>query len=246
MNIPFKRAAENVPPQASLNSADSSESSPRQDVISSGRRNLIKGASGGVGVWLAVQSKTALGTTICQSPSAMLSGNTSPRPGAPTCSGGRSPGFWKTPNHFQYWGTAGAVPPTFNCVVKECQTGMSTLSNSNIVVPGTLVSNVLPGAMVSATTGIWSVLAFPTSYPNGQLMRHLIAAWLNAGYFASYPLTKAQVVEMWEATRSGGAYCPSSMLSCGSSGMYASDVIAYISSMYDINSDIDVDLCKSN
>ena len=45
------------------------------------RRRLFRGAAGGVGVVLAVQAKTALGTGTCQSPSARMSGNTSPRGG---------------------------------------------------------------------------------------------------------------------------------------------------------------------
>jgi len=215
------------------------------------RRRLVRGVAAGVGVLFAVQAKTALGGGFCQSPSAMISGNTSPRPGDGTkCSGGRSPGFWKVPRHAQYWPAAGAVYPTFKSQVSECATGMANLSNSDITSPGTLVSSVLPGASVPVNTGIWQVLAFPTEYQGGQLMRHLIAAWLNAGYFYSssekYPLSKQQVVGMWHAVKAGGIYCPSSIGSCGSKGMNARDVIRYIESMYDVNSAIEADICKPN
>lgn len=215
------------------------------------RRRLVRGAAAGVGVLLAVQAKTALGGGFCQSPSAMISGNTSPRPGDGTkCSGGRSPGFWKVPRHSQYWSAAGATFPTFKTSVSECGGGMQNLSAKDIASPGTLVADVLPGAWVKPNTGIWQVLAFPTEYQGGQLMRHLIAAWLNAGYFYSssekYPLSKQQVVDIWNAVKSGGTYCPSSIGSCGSNGMNAHDVVRYIESMYDVNSSIEPDICKSN
>ena len=125
---------------------------------------------------------------------------------------------------------------------------MKGISSSDITSPGTLVSTVLPGASVPVKTGIWQVLAFPKDFQGGQLMRHLIAAWLNAGYFSAssekYPLSKQQVVEMWNAVKSGGVYCPSSIGSCGSKGMNASDVVRYIESMYDVNSAIEADICK--
>jgi hypothetical protein len=233
-------------------SADVSAAAPAAPVQAS-RRRLFRGVAGGTGVLLSVHAKTALGTGIsgaCQSPSAMMSGNTSPRPGSGViCSGGRSPGFWKVPQKFSYWGPTGATPATFNVTVAECGTGMQGLALSNVATQGTLLTSIgFAGA--PAGVGMWAVMAFPTSYPNGQLLRHLCAAWLNAGYFntggAKYPLTKAQVIEMWMETKAGGMFCPSSMTSCGSSGWNATQVISFIEGMYDINSNVDPNLCKTN
>lgn len=208
------------------------------------RRRLFRGVPAGIGVLLAVQAKTALGTTpACQSPSAMMSGNASPRPGVTTCSGGRSPGFWKVPQHFNSWGPAGATYPTFNGIVVECQTGLKSLTQANIATHGTLLSNVLPGA--PANKGIWAVLAFPNDFSGGQLMRHLVAAWLNAGYFGtSYPISRPQIVEMWNATKSGGTYCPTGTTCTTPWG--SAQVISYIQGMYDINAGLGNDpaLCK--
>lgn len=214
---------------------------------SASRRRLFKGAAGSAGVLLSVHAKTALGTGICKSPSAMMSGNTSPRPNSGvTCSGGRSPGFWKVPQKFNYWAGAGATPPTFNVPVNECASGMQNLSLANIATQGTLLTSIFPGA--PANTGIWAVMAFPNSFTGGQLMRHLSAAWLNAGYFnsaaAQYPVTRQQVIDMWNATKSGGLYCPGTIGGCGTSGWTSSQVISYISGMYDINSGVEPDLCK--
>lgn len=83
---------------------------------------------------------------------------------------------------------------------------------------------------------MWAVLAFPTEFAGGQLMRHLVAAWLNANHFPDYPITTQQIGDMWAATSAGGTYM----------GMTAEDLIDYISNMYDINADVgeDPDLCK--
>jgi len=220
---------------------------------SASRRRLFKGVAGGTGVLLAVHAKTALGSAVCRSPSAILSGNTSPRPNSGvTCSGGRSPGFWKQPQKFGNWGPAGAAPATFRVTVNNCSSGLQNLTLSNIVSHGTLLTGKgFTGAPAGA--GMWAALAFPNSYnPRGQLLRHLTAAWLNAGLFTGaagkYPLTKEQVVAMWNATKSGGLYCPGVTIvgtSC-TTGWSAQQVIAYISGMYDINaSGVEPDLCRA-
>lgn len=225
-----------------------SETPPGGTLPSASRRRLFKGVAGGAGVLLSVHAKTALGAGVCKSPSAIMSGNTSPRPNSGvTCSGGRSPGFWKVPQKFNYWGPAGATPPTFNVTVNECATGMQNLTLGSLATQGTLLTNIgFVGA--PANTGIWAVMAFPTSFDGGQLMRHLSAAWLNAGYFTSdaarYPVTRQQVIDMWNATKSGGLYCPGSMGGCGTSGWTAAQVISYISGIYDINSGVEPDLCQ--
>ncbi|MBA4175924.1 MAG: hypothetical protein C0505_05100 [Leptothrix sp. (in: Bacteria)] len=236
---------------AEQRSKEPTETPDGSTLPSPSRRRLVRGAAGTAGVLLSVHAKTALGTGICKSPSATMSGNTSPRPGdGTTCSGGRSPGFWKVPQKFSYWSAAGAVAPTFNVTVRECASGLQNLTLSNLLTHGTLLTNAgFVGA--PAGVGLWAVLAFPNSYTGGQLMRHLSAAWLNAGYFTSaatkYPLSKQQVIDMWNATKSGGTYCPTSMVGgCGTSGWSATQVINYISGMYDLNAaTLDgPDLCK--
>lgn len=227
--------------------------SQRESVrVDDGRRRLFRGAGAGVGVLLTVSAKTALGGTVCQSPSAMMSGNTSPRPGTGgTCSGGRSPGYWKVPQHSGSWNVAGGQYPTFKKTVVECAKGMGDLSIEDVRNHGTLLASVFPGA--PSTYGLWAVLAFPNDpiFGNkGQLLRHLSAAWLNAGYFnasaAQYPISKAQVVAMWHAVKFGGLYCPPSMPNCGTKGWSADQVKSYIEGMYDLNAQIsEPDLCKT-
>jgi hypothetical protein len=217
------------------------------------RRRLLSGVAGGVGVLVAVQAKTALGQMACQSPSATISGNTSPRPGQPvSCSGGRSPGFWKQPQKFGHWNHW--VPPTFNpnIAIVDCTFGVKNLSMKDIQTPGTLVGEVLPGAAVPTGTSpsIWAILAFPTEYgTNGQLMRHLIAASLNAWspYFAGYALKPEQIADIWTQLNGPlGSYCPTSITCAPGIRWSANDVIAYISGMYDINASIENELCKKD
>ncbi|MFC5769713.1 hypothetical protein [Thauera sinica] len=216
---------------------------------------MVTGVTGGVGVLLAVQAKTALGTTVCQSPSAMVSGNASPSPNQAPCSGGRSPGFWKVPQHFGHWPIAGAQYPTFSDNIGVCgSSGMKGLNKysdvvSKILTPGTLIQTLFPGAPVPAGAGIWAVLAFPedsafNSTGYGQFMRHLASAWLNAGYFADYPISRQRITEMWNAIYpSNGVYYPSGN---NSGGMDKNQLIAYISGMYDINADnLEEPLCST-
>jgi hypothetical protein len=216
------------------------------------RRRLLTGSGAGIGVLLAVQAKTALGSGVCQSPSAMISGNTSPRPGGPTpCSGGRSPGYWKQPGNFGNWCW---TPPSFKdgCHISDCKNGLSGVTPCDIKIRGTTVGSVFPGAP-GGTYGIWEVLVWPTQYPKvnnfgsascsvtnikfdvfagkGQLLRHLACAYLNASALGTvYPITTTQITQMWNAVKSGGKYYPQGSTSLG---MTATDIINYISGMYD-------------
>lgn len=213
------------------------------------RRRIFRGAAGTAGVVLSVHAKTALGSVVCQSPSATMSGNTSPRPGGGStpCSGGRSPGFWKVPQHFGYWRVA--TPPGLTAGIAECSSGLGGLKfeDIDVALQGTRL-NAMGFADAPDKATFWGVLAFPGEFTGGQLMRHLAAAWLNAGYFGSptqaYPLTQVEVIKMWNDTKLGGLYCPTSLTTCGLNGWPASRVIEYIEDMYDFNSEVEPNLCK--
>lgn len=232
------------------------------------RRRLLRSTTAGAGILLSMQAKTALGTAVCKSPSAMISGNTSPRPGDGTvCSGGRSPGFWKQPQHFAHWGPSGLNPPTFKVAVEACMTGLGNISPCDLLTIGSTISSVFPDAP-GGDKGIWEVLVWPTNYPKvtktlttcsasgvqdpfngqGQLLRHLSCAYLNAGYFGTsgqdYPLTMDQVVDMWNQVKNGGTYCPKGMTCAPEKEMSAAQIIAYIEGLYDINADVANDICK--
>jgi hypothetical protein len=223
--------------------------------VDGGRRRLFRGVGGGAGVLLAVSAKSALGGAVCQSPSAALSGNTSPRPSTSTCSGGRSPGFWVEPQHAGDWAIAGGVFPTFLGLVVSCDTNYAEIKKADIDSPGTTLQGVFPGwipvGIANTPIGMWFAIYDPTNAifggPTGigQLLRHLSCAWLNAGYFAGssalYPITKTQVIDMWTQLKTTGVYCPSSLSGC-STPWTAYQVISYIEGLYDINAPV-VNLC---
>lgn len=215
------------------------------------RRRLFRGTAGGFGVLLAVQAKTALGTTTCISPSAKMSGNQSHPHDNSGCSGGRSPGFWKVPQKFSYW--RNTTPATLPGVY-ECASGLGNLKYSDVPLAnqGTSLNSIFPGATTNSQVGVWAVLAFPTNSvfggaERGQLLRALAAAWLNANYFTSgtqlYPLTPTQVKEIWTDLNANGVYCPGPATTC-TNGWNATVVRQYIEGMYDFNSAVEPDLCK--
>ncbi len=232
---------------------------PRANGPNVGRRRLFRGVAGGTGVLLSVHARTALGGGICKSPSQILSGNTSPRPGdGSTCSGGRSPGFWMQPQHFPHWRIGGPTPPEFNGQVVDCQSGLGKLKWSDITNQGTTFASVFGheparngGVSYPGAAGLWAVMAFKTDFQGHELLFHIVAAYLNSKYFTDqatrYPLSPQQVVQMYNAVKSGGQYCPSSFVfqSCPAGGWTSSDVISYIQGMYDIN-DAVPNLCTTN
>jgi hypothetical protein len=224
-----------------------------------GRRRLFRGVAGGTGVLLSVQAKTALGGGVCKSPSAILSGNTSPRPGDGTvCSGGRSPGFWMQPQHFPHWNAGGVTPPMFNGLVVDCQSGLGQVAWSDITNHGKTFASVFGdepsrtgGVNYPGAAGLWAVMNFKEGFVGKELLFHIVAAYLNSKYFVSdsakYPLSPEEVVKMYNDTKGGGLYCPSSfvMQSCPGGGWAADKVIEYIQGMYHIN-DAVPNLCKGN
>ncbi|NMG73222.1 hypothetical protein [Aromatoleum diolicum] len=211
------------------------------------RRRFMGAAAGSVGVFLAVQARSALGQVSCQSPSALVSGNLSHQPVPQVCSGGLSPTDWKLKDTLLLWGSVGVSPPTFTTALEDslgCNNGhvisdpKSVMSNA-----GTLVDTILPGAV--ANTGIWEILAFPSLFSSGELMSHLIAAWLNATLHADYPIRQSHVSDMWTAMQGSGPYCPASLVCSDSSGMGEADIIAYIKNTYSLNSDL-IAVCEVN
>lgn len=213
-------------------------SGARPGAVDSGRRRLFRGVGGGAGVLLAVSAKSALGQSTCRTPSAAMSGNTSPRPAAATpCVGGKAPGWWKV--NKSAWATTGATFPTpaNGVTVVECTApNARPLALSDIGAPGTLLSTVFAGA---PQVSLWWALHKPddTIFGNkGQLLRHLAAAYLNAGAYQGstgrYPLLQSDVVKMWNDTHMGGSFCPASMPSC-KAPWNSTAVMSYISGLWE-------------
>lgn len=235
--------------EPTLNS--SGHQSPGRGVSATGtrsRRRFMGAAAGSVGVFLAVQAKSTLGAVTCQSPSALVSGNLSHQADNLVCSGGLSPTDWKLQGNLQLWGPLGASAPTFNTTLVDstgCNNGHGIPDPKSVMsATGTLVSDILSGAV--ANTSVWEILAFPGLYPpSGELLSHLMAAWLNAALHADYPIKQWHVLEMWQAMQGSSPYCPSSLVCNDSSGMNEADIIAYIKNTYELNSDL-IAVCEAN
>lgn len=253
----------------SLTVAESSDLSPfnssQEGIAHPRRRRLLTGTAAGAGILLAMQAKTALGggSGTCQSPSAMVSGNQSHHPhDSGTCWGGRSPGFWKQPGNFNLWN--GLIPPSFKpgVHISDCSNGLSDVSPCDIATRGTML-NTSP-FFAAYAFGAWEALIWPTNYPKatgvgtetcelkngnsgdvfggqGQLLRHLICAYLNAGANQGYPITQAQVIAMWNAVKSGGVYYPNGNTG---TGLTADGVKSYIENMYHTGVDDTLVGCK--
>ena len=203
------------------------------------RRRLFKGAAGSAGVLLSVHAKTALGTGVCKSPSAIMSGNTSPRPGGGTCYGGKHSHYWKKRSCISDW-PGGCTRPQLatadlGYTIVE---GSSTPNGHRLLAVGD-VPNGKQGTMMNAvftgaTSGlsIWAAMAFSDGSTGAELRRAVCAAYLNSLKFtdtsARYPVTTLQLQQMWDATKSGGTYCPGAIGGCGSSAWTPAQVISYL------------------
>ncbi len=238
-----------------------SDASPNHPtvVVNGGRRRLFRGVAGSAGVLLSVQAKTALGAVDCRSPSAMFSGNTSPRPDSGvSCSGGRSPGYWVQPQHFGAWAQAGQEPPTFNPGIAECASGLGGLSLVTIATAGTTFLSVFgndltpkTGVSVVRPVPLWAIIYAPNDFQGNltQVARHLACAWLNANLFqgasAQYPLTPQQVKDMWTQITTNGYYCPAGANCSPTTGWSAEYVKSYIEGLYDFNAPVP-NYCNAN
>lgn len=178
------------------------------------RRRLVKSAIATGSVILTLKGQSALAATGCASPSRIISGVPSQKPGTPPpCGVGKSPGYWKVCQHLGEWASAGVTAPTF----KSCVSGMPP-KNSQLT-EGALFSDLFTGAGTLGVFGCWRILAYPTQVDKAleafnteqiQLARHLIATYLNSKTVANFPLTSIQIQEMW-TEGSVGNYCPASV-----------------------------------
>ena len=152
----------------------------------------------------------------------------------------------------------GASRSNINGEVVACGvSGLGRLSICDIATsqPFTKVSDAFPGfvptykgpkgagnANCSPTSAqincLWAVLAFHEEFENGIFLFHMAAAWLNANFFAAgnvygafYPITPAQVRDMFAQTNNGGLYN-------GWPGWDATFVKNYIESIYDQNAPV--------
>lgn len=173
------------------------------------RRRLLRASLSAGPVLLALRGKSAMATTtggVCRFPSTWASvdpkagGNKaglSHHPGSdPNCSFGRSPGFWRQAQKRCWWPRgAGPKPDSLPCSFGGSPTGASPEMCAAYLGDGTKVNSVFSGA--SATNKTMQQLLCSES---GTDAWHYCAALLNAWTVVNYPLTPAQVIQMWNGT----------------------------------------------
>lgn len=227
--------------------------------IATERRRLLKGGAAAAPILMAFTSRAALGSCgVCTSPSrhASLNQFNSAHPGEQqySCTG-RSPGYYKTMQNLDGWPSGVTIPvlkkkdhgnwvsdtngtPPFSrfCAQERMESpGASFISIfGNADTMGPVVPTGSACAVASRPVCLWEILAYPThlSTSYAQLARHLIAGYFNALTISNYPVTAAQIIDMWN-NRTG--YCPTSGCTAPWS---ASDIIDYLVCTFD-GQDID-------
>lgn len=212
---------------------------------SASRRRLFKGVAGSTGVLLAVHAKTALGTGTCVSPSRQMSGNQSPRTGGPVCASGNHPNAWCAPGTgFGHWPST-CSKPSFKSDTTNTTKGNLTLATAkpsgyrniapvDMAGEGLLMSSVVSGA---PSIGLWRAMSTETCLvgSNRVLLAYLCAAWINGQQFnqpsGRFPISDNDIKRMAELSINGQLYCPSSLLTCGSSAWTPGEVLTYLQTL---------------
>lgn len=170
------------------------EQSSVGSVRSASRRRLLQAGISAAPVVMTVASRPVLAITnppgFCQSPSGAVSGNLS-RPNIQAACAGRTPGYWKQPQHYNDWN--GYTP-----------TGGSATVFKNVLSPDLPVSNLtFLCALDPQCSG---------SGPPYDVARHIVAAILNNA--ATNPTTHvpesilplATIKAMWTQYNATGMY----------------------------------------
>lgn len=205
-----------------------------EDARVAARRRFLKGVAGAAPVLMTLSSRPVL-ACYCTSASAAMSGSlsiSSSHTARKVRCYGRTPGYWKTSNHFpwpspyktgNYTGKNGTATPTLK---NGSQTGSPTMFHS--VFPGSKYAN--QSFLQILVNGHWSNPAPTTSNQQNALARHLVAGVLNlaAGFWPSNIIPLQQLIDMYIQIieQNKGYY-----LVNGGGKMYIDDAIAYLINM---------------
>jgi hypothetical protein len=198
---------------------DKIEPAPSLTQRGAARRRLAK-AGMGAGVLATLESKSAMASMVCRSPSGSLSNGLSTShygPKAPACSG-LSPGYWKQPQHA--WPVSRDLK--FTDVFYAASTGTScpvraaSYKNGDCYRPGSYFCAKLEDMLN------------PQPFDTNNVGMHLVAAYLNiqAKYVGFLELTDLQT--MWSELQTTGRFSPTA-------GVYwdNSQVANYLASIHD-------------
>lgn len=152
------------------------------------RRRLLQGGLAVGPVLMTLVSRPVLALQ-CQTPSGFVSGNASVAAGAGPICAGRTPGYWKQPQHFGAW-----TPPYYPTTVAG---------------PGGHTATLFDAIFTPHYSGqtLLDVLATAGGPPN-DVARHVVAALLNAAAGLTPVLTIAAIQGIWNEYITKGYFEP--------------------------------------
>jgi hypothetical protein len=198
---------------------DKIETAPSLTKQGAARRRLAK-ASVGAGVLATLQSKSAMASMVCRSPSGSLSnGLASSHYGAkaPACNG-LSPGYWKQSQHawpvsrdLMFTSVFYAVNPGTACPVRA-----TTYKEGECYNPGSYFCAKLEDMLN------------PQPFDTNNVGMHLVAAYLNVQQKLVGFLELTDLQTMWSELQTTGRYSPTA-------GVYwdNAQVAKYLASIHD-------------
>jgi len=196
--------------------------------VDSSRRRFTKSGLAATGVILTLASRPVLANTVCRSPSAWASANTSNH--IHEMCFGNYPDYYA--NNPQAWGGTQYLPGTYKDNKEKSKSSKSTNSNGNPSSTGSTnnVDNWIGGTQFQQ--------AFPGSrqYPGKSMMQvlwmgqplggYLCAALLNTALGLTPPLTEAQIVDMCLEYETKGYFEPTAGVH-----WFEGDIIYYLESL---------------
>jgi hypothetical protein len=198
---------------------DKIETAPSLTKRGAARRRLAK-AGMGAGVLATLESKSAMASMVCRSPSGSLSnGLATSHYGtkAPACNG-LSPGYWKQPQHawpvsrdLMFTSVFYAASPGTNCPVRA-----ASYDNGDYYKPGSYFCARLEDMLN------------PQPFDTNNVGMHLVAAYLNIQQKLIGFLELTDLQTMWSELQTTGRYSPTA-------GVYwdTAQVANYLASIHD-------------
>jgi len=226
-NLTIKKHQDNI-----MKEKQSSEGlEDKTKFVDSSRRRFTKSGLAATGVILTLASRPVLASTVCKSPSAFYSANTSNH--IHEMCFGNYPDYYA--NNPQAWGGTQYLPGTYNNNKENSNSNGSSNSSKSTNSNGNPSSTNNVDNWVGGTQ---FQQAFPGSrrYPGKSMMQvlwigdsiggYLCAALLNAALGLTPPLTETQIVDMCLEYETKGYFEPTAGVH-----WYEGDIITYLESL---------------
>lgn len=191
------------------------------ELVDDSRRNFTKSGLVASGVLFTLSSQPVLGQVVCQSPSAMLSGNLSTQGTPVTCSG-LTPGYWGTNTTTSHrWPSP---YKTGSCTNPSHPLNYTSWSSQNATMFKDSNYGFHCGGFGKALSSYSMLQVILLTYGDPyQLGAHCVAALLNARKGLTPVLTEAQVRNIFNEYDAKGYFEPAAGVK-----WYPPDIVAYL------------------